>query len=111
MSIQKTLTVTLTTHGDVDGPCVAACPEMGLATDGPTVPAALHALAKALEIYDNLAGGPRASEAPAAPAPSPTPAAAPADEPRLQAVPPRGRRPKTHELTRHGTPPPALRSA
>lgn len=55
MAIRKTLTITLTTHGDVDQPCVAECPALALATDGPSVPAALHALARAIEVYDHLA--------------------------------------------------------
>src|SRR5688572_17960868 len=49
MSIRRTITVTLTTHGEVDQPCTAACPDLALSTDGPTVAAALHALAKAIE--------------------------------------------------------------
>jgi hypothetical protein len=49
MSIRKTITVTLATHGEVDQPCTAACPDLALSTDGPTVAAALHALAKAIE--------------------------------------------------------------
>jgi hypothetical protein len=113
MVLQKTLTVTLTTHGDVDQPCVAQCPGLALATDGPTVPAALHALARAIEIYDDL-GQPAGSDAPAgatndgaaAPdVPSPEnhlrPVAA-ADRPR-KAVRPEGASPapaSSHERTR-----------
>jgi hypothetical protein len=64
MPIRKTITVTLTTRGDVDLPCTASCPDLALSTDGPTVASALEALAKAIEFL------PRAEE-PAAQAPQP----------------------------------------
>jgi hypothetical protein len=49
MPIRRTITVTLSTHGEVDQPCTASCPDLALSTDGPTVAAALHALAKAID--------------------------------------------------------------
>lgn len=64
MAIRKIITVTLTTRGDMDLPCTASCPDLALSTDGPTVAAALQALAKAMEYV------PRGEELPAPAAPA-----------------------------------------
>ena len=95
MSLPKTLTVTLATHGDVDEPCVAVCPELALSTDGPTVAAALHALARAIEIYETLAQPvPAGAVSSSLPAFEPAPSSSPAAEPLLRPVASGGRRAK-----------------